>query len=492
MKMKKILILMLAFVIMTVSFAGCAGKKETNGNDTVEILWYNAQETSNDHALVIDEVNKLLKEKINATLTLMPIKSSEYAEKMQLLIGANQKFDLCFTARNTRFNNYGADGIFLELDELLESHGKDILELIPEYVFDGATIDGKIYAVPALKDWPHHPAVRYNKSLAEKYNFDMESVKTLADLEPMLKTIKDNEPTYMPLLNRGNANWFRILPFESISGSSLAAFRLGDYSKVINKFDTDEAREYFSLMRSWYKQGFVRSDAATATEDTEYTLNATYFAAYGEALPYTELKGNIGKSENKQTKYTYGIVEKPLLFTGDIQGAMQAISSNSDHPEKTMEFLNLLYTDAEVKNLITLGIEGKHYVKTDDVHYTYPENVTRAADTGYNPSNEYNVGNRFLSLSHKDVPGDIWEKYREYNESATVSEALGFNFNPENVLPEISAVENVYKEFMPSLLVGSVDPDEVLPKALAKFKTAGIDLILEEIQTQYDEWKKTK
>jgi len=38
-------------------------------------------------------------------------------------------------------------------------------------------------------------------------------------------------------------------------------------------------------------------------------------------------------------------------------------------------------------------------------------------------------------------------------------------------------------------MTGTVDPDEYLPKAIEKFKAAGLDKIIAEAQSQIDAWK---
>ena len=88
------------------------------------------------------------------------------------------------------------------------------------------------------------------------------------------------------------------------------------------------------------------------------------------------------------------------------------------------------------------------------------------------------------------TPADIFEKYIEFDESAIKSPALGFAFDPTTVKAEYSAVSNAYNQYMPSLLTGSVDPEEVLPNAMAKLREAGLDKLLAEMHRQYDEWRK--
>ena len=69
---------------------------------------------------------------------------------------------------------------------------------------------------------------------------------------------------------------------------------------------------------------------------------------------------------------------------------------------------------------------------------------------------------------------------------------LGFNFDPTPVMNKIAALKNVKEEFYPPLMTGTVDPVENLPKANQKFKDAGLDKVMAEMQRQFDAWRAKK
>ena len=98
-------------------------------------------------------------------------------------------------------------------------------------------------------------------------------------------------------------------------------------------------------------------------------------------------------------------------------------------------------------------------------------------------------GNRFLLHLKQGDPADIWDAYAKFNEEAYISPTFGFNFDNGNVMNELTAINNVYQEYIPSLMVGATDPAVKLPEALEKFKKAGSEKVVAEIQSQYDAWK---
>lgn len=470
--------------IMAVGVSGCQSK---NDSGIVELTYYADNPPQQDDAKVMEKVNEYLEEKIGVRLKWVNIPLGEYKKKTSMMFASGEQFDVCFTASYTDFYENVKNGVFMPLDDLLKKEGKEIYENTPEYFFDAATVDGEIYALPMNKDVAEEWIIACKTWLLEKYNLSVEGITSLEQLTPILQTIKDNEPTYTPILMRGNNSYFPFLPFEQITGCEVGAFKTDNFDKVINQFDTDEAREFFKLMREWYQKGFIRSDAATATSDSDIRSANTWFAGHGTYLPYGEIQ--TGAKDTHQT-FIHGL-NKPHVRTGNVLGAAFAISANSKYPEKSMEFINLVNTDKYLRNLIGLGIEGEHWIAVGEDQYKLPEGVENKADTGYDAT-EYTLGNRFLMRVRDITPTDKWEKYQEFNESAEKYPTLGFVFDSSNVSAEVAAISDVYQKYAPSLLVGAVDPDEYLPKFLNELEIAGSEKVIAEMQRQYDEWKASK
>jgi putative aldouronate transport system substrate-binding protein len=150
-----------------------------------------------------------------------------------------------------------------------------------------------------------------------------------------------------------------------------------------------------------------------------------------------------------------------------------------------MQFLEMFNTDPYLNNLINYGIAGSHYVKVS-------ANVIKAGPdvAKYNPGTQWMFGNQFINYLYDNEDPAKWAKFNAYNKASLPQKDLGFSFDPSSVKSEVAAVKSVYKEFYPSLETGTVDPDAVVPQAIAKFKAAGVDTIIAEAQKQYDAWLK--
>jgi len=168
---------------------------------------------------------------------------------------------------------------------------------------------------------------------------------------------------------------------------------------------------------------------------------------------------------------------------------MWGIPRQADNPEASMKFLDLMYGDAELVNLLDWGIEGKHYVKVSDNVIKYPEGVNILTN-GYNLNMSWLFGNQFLAYTFEGEDPDIWQKMKEFNDQAVKSKAMGFTMDPESVKTEIAAVSNVVAQYYLVLETGSVDPDKVLPEFNQKLKSTGLDKVIAEKQRQLDAWAK--
>ncbi|HEX3027870.1 MAG TPA: ABC transporter substrate-binding protein, partial [Clostridia bacterium] len=177
-------------------------------------------------------------------------------------------------------------------------------------------------------------------------------------------------------------------------------------------------------------------------------------------------------------------IREPFITKKDTEFHMQAISSTSGNPERAMMFLNLLYTDPYLYNLIAYGIEGKHYEK-------------RASGVIEKPGNAYFVepctfGNSNLSYNLSYYPKNLKEELKSLNTKAIISPLLKFSFNPDKVESEIEKITDVTEEIEGPLFTGTVDPDAYLPKIIDKYKKAGLDKVMLEMQRQLDNWNSNR
>jgi putative aldouronate transport system substrate-binding protein len=454
------------------------------------VMLFPSSAVPKDLHLVEDKINQYLLQKMNATLEIRPTHLGVWWDKISLMFASNESFDLLFTAGWLELGQEVAKEQIIPLDSLLEQYGQDITKVLDPAIVQGGKLDGKIYGVVTNKEFAATKGIVLRNDLVEKYHLNLSSIHELQDLEPILQIIKEREPGIIPLQARSDRTPLTLLmqygKYDMLGDGPGVLDRNSSVLKVINMYETPQYKEYAKLMYKWNQAGYLNNDAATTNDNEFYAVKAGKAFAYAESL-----KPGIEVQVSRDTGIPMTAVEltKPFTTTADTISAMFSIPRTSKNSQEAMKFLNLLYTDEYLLNLLDWGIEGKHYIKNADNRIQYPAGVD-ASNVGYNINASWMFGNQLKSYIWSNEDPDIWEKYKQFNEQADKSPALGFVFYNDKVKNEIAACLDVDKEFGPALNTGELDPEVILPKYLEKLKTAGIDKIIAEKQRQLDEWAK--
>lgn len=489
-KRKSFSLVLTTLLALTLVVSACGGGKTNNVTDgaanggktsekTTELIWYTIGVPQKDLSRVTAEINKYTKEKINTTVDIKMIDFGDYSQKMQVMAASGDPMDIVFTSSWAfDYVQNARKGAFMQIDDLLEKQGKGIKETLDPAFLEGSKVDGHNYGVPANKELPAQEVWRFNDELVKKHNLDISSVKSLESLEPLLKTIKENEPGIVPLAI--TKDFTPLLPFDYVIEKLPMVVNLDtkDY-KVVNILETPELKSALDTMHKYYKAGYISPEAATTTSAEDLYKSGKWFTDRAATQPLAE--------NSWSASYGYPVTSTPagdaVTFNWSVMGSMQAISANSDHPEKAMEFLNLLNTDPVLRNMVDSGIEGVHYEKvSENVMKNLPESKNYDMPT-------FSLGNMLITYLNENDPENKWELFKEFNASAKNAPLLGFNFDATKVSKEIAAIQNVRAEYWPSLMTGTVDPATYLSRANEKFKAAGLDAVMAEVQAQLDAWR---
>lgn len=456
-----------------------------NGSKPVELtMAFMNFGTLTDIKSVQDEINKITSAKINATVKLMPIDISAWAQQTNLLLAGNEKLDLLVTSSFYNYSSQVAKNQLLPLDDLLAQYGTGIKDTMNEKIYNGTKIDGKIYGIPSVRDTAADYGMIMRKDIVDKHGIDLSALKTFEDLGTVFQTIKDKEPGLIPLVQNTQSQTVASIMYNKdidMLGDGLGAMMINKNDlKVVNMFDTQEYKDAVALARKWYEAGYVMQDAATTQETGNSLVKA------GKAFGYlSNMKPGFEQQDSKVDGHEMVAVRftKPVTQSTSANGFMMSIPRNSKYPDRAMQLLNLLYTDKDIVNLLDNGIEGKHYVVNADGTIKVPDGAT---DVGY-VFNQWEIGNNALARVWEGTPPDIWDQIKKFNDSAIFSKALGFTFDASPVKTEVAAATNVLNQYKLGLESGSLDP-ALISEFNAKLKAAGLDKIIAEKQKQLDAW----
>ena len=146
-----------------------------------------------------------------------------------------------------------------------------------------------------------------------------------------------------------------------------------------------------------------------------------------------------------------------------------------------MQLWNLMYTDKELADIISFGIEGRDFEYTDDNR----DAVRLIKNSTYGPI-LWTWPNQTIASAYEGVDKDIWTVNKQFRDSASISPALGFKFDSSGVMNEITACNNVIAKYETGLRWGELDPAEALPKFNEELYAAGLQTIIDAKQEQLD------
>ena len=483
----------LAFVALTAiitNLCGCNsakenGKKDAEGSNEQVLTWYIPGDKQSDLPAVMEKANEVLMKKAGVKIDMQLLDSGAYTERMNMNMASGSNFDLCFTGFVNPYRQAAEKGGLYKLDELLVTM-PELKNAIPDYAWEGAKINGGIYAVPNLQILALSGALCIQKSYLDKYNYDVSNVKKTEDIEPFLEIIKKNEPDFYPF----NSSW-GVSSFDMFNGkdgnpkgytflSNCVAILNPDGSYTVKpKFEIPVYKESVEKLHDWYKKGYIRKDIASVMDDSAESAAGKYMTWIATYKPGME----ASSFANSGREIVAINVSTPTL--GRATTAMTAVGKNSVNPQKALEVIQLANTDKEFYNILCFGVEGKHYNKTGENSVEYIEN------SGYKVNADWKFGNQFNAFTLPGQDPDVWEKTRELNDTAEVSPFLSLEINTDSIKTIVSQVNNVVSTY-DTINNGSEDPATYWDTFCKKMTDAGIYKICETVQEQIDEFMKNK
>ena len=164
----------------------------------------------------------------------------------------------------------------------------------------------------------------------------------------------------------------------------------------------------------------------------------------------------------------------------------------SKHPDLAVKFIDQMFQNSDVNNLLNFGIEGKDYVFVDKAKgvVAYAPGVM-GQTAAWNPNTYWQFG--YNPTQYVFDPADLVARQKDAADikAAVYSPVMGFTPSREAVKNQIAAVVSVCQQYGEPLELGLVDPDDSqngLAVFQQKLNEAGIDAILADYQKQIDTW----
>lgn len=468
-------------------------------NVVMEYLYYG--ELGADFEKVEAAISERSKELINATVEFVPVTLAEGDSTMNLMLSGGEKLDLMLGMRGTGFLNAVNRNQVIELDALLEEYGQGIKDAMG-IALEGGYLNGKLYAIPSLDKFAREYGIMGVAEYMDKYELATKDHPTYEQLDEWFARVKAGEgDAFYPFIISGSTattfNYFHAYDtLGSTDASGVILYEDIDDPTVVNLYETDAYKEHLDWMHKWYEAGYINPDCLTTSETWQSLVWSGKGVGSTSYIEMDMVPGAQPQFEAYDMTVDKIVLRDKFTTQSDLNSQNWMVTVNSENPEKAFQFLNLLYEDKEIIDMLYWGIEGTHYVLSDKEGFIeYPEGVDVTNVTYSQPLGLYGaVGKRYIMGDA--YPDDYFDQLAEFNDihegDPDVSPYLGYTFNTEPYQTEFAAVNDVITQYRSSLEVGAVDPDEILPQFIDALKSAGIDTIIQGNQQSLDEWLASK
>lgn len=475
--------LLVVLLVTALLFTGCG--KTSNEDEVVTLTWYLPGTTLPAQDEVMKVFNEKLSDKYGMRLELAFIDYGNFDTKMQVINAGREEYDLVYTSNwlNDYHKNV-AMGSLLDITGLLDTHAPKLKASMPDYIWDAIKVDGKIYAAINWQIQAGASGLRMEKEYLDHLGVNYEQLKKIEDFEPIIKSYNEekSKPANVPGLWKTLMASYGLA--DVVSNSCPAAIYCNEDGKpvVVNQYETPEYETYIRLRERWRKEGLTQSNLLTAEDIYKFEQKKNLlFNSNGTYKP----GGDIEASQNLGYDVVQIQMSNPMVATGNLLATMTGVNAASKHPEKAVEFLEVINSDKELYNLLSFGIEGKNYKKISDTK------IEVIDAQSYNVSN-WMIGSVANSYITGKLPDTIWEDTKKYNEESSISPLLGFNVDTSSFVAELSNCANVLSEYSDILDQGLVNVDEKYPEFKKELKTAGVNKLVKELQKQIDKWYASK
>ncbi len=494
-KLTAVVALGLSAVLLATACGGEKGGAGDNSNESKSIRVFFSDTVKTDNEEVSKAVSKMSEEKIGVKVEMVFFGAGEYATKMPKLIATNEVMDIGWDSGDT-FVSRARDGAYYDISKDLDAY-PGLKKLFPDKFLAGVTIDGGIYGIPSLKEMANNWAVYIDKATLDRHpEIDVDAIKTIADIEPILAALKSEGRLGFRIGNKGEHKPFDMEEhYDVITGPFVISndrSEKANSKKVVNYFETEEFANYVKLLRSWYQKGYISNDVLENGMETYTTTTTSNPAKQGVTYVCYSPLNEVGASRGSKIGEVIPIQITPAVLANP-RGSVLCIYNKSENKQSSLKFLELWNTDQEMNTLIKYGIEGKHYNFVEEEGVKKIQKVEGATDAFINQN--WKTGNMLLGLVEVGEPANKAEVFNKWNNDAEESAVLGFTPELGNFEAELSACNAVVSGKAAALLTGAVDPEDPeygIEAVKKEMQSAGSAKVVTEIQKQYLTWLKEK
>ncbi len=441
-----------------------------------------------------DAVNAAVEQKLKADgldikLSFTYIPYDGYGDRQALVVASGEDYDITWIHWNN-FSSNVASGLLAPLNDALQAYGKDLRDSTPSYVWQQASIKGKIYAIPRVVPTAHNDwAFSIRGDLRKKYG--VPEIKTLADLELYLAALKKNEPNMYPIwIDSIREIWRNWVPDYYFPDTGVYIDLRDPKLTVHTWFDTKEYKAIVDKVAEWVSKGWMPNDYGLINKDPQTAfVNGKLGSSDANVMWPTEMVDKLSANVPGGTiEIGFLNPDKPKYILTAIDNTM-GIFSTSKKVNQAVALLNWERASQANYDLFTYGILDRNYKLTSDGKLSYdgiPDDKIYLP-----PANWIWNDLRWMRYS-KNLSDSYLTVIKNWDKTAKVSPLLGFSVDKSTYKSAAAAIATIRQQYNVPLEFGEASYDAVKDEMLAKYKQAGIDTVVSEVQKQVDAFMAAK
>ena len=425
---------------------------------------------------------------INAKLDIQFVWISEVVNTTSMAVAGDEKIDLVHVATVNSLSSLVGSDLLLDMNEknLLQNRGKGLVELQGSLIKTG-NVGGKQLAIPALTFNATAQGLYYNKNMTDAAGVTIPATGDLDALEEALYAFHKANPDVWPwYIGQGNLNYLYWLAGYENFGSECSYGAVLDKTaqqpKVENMYASELFKSYALRMYKWRQDGIIGSDS-TNTEPAQTYLASQQLLATPATMNQTQiaLQGATAAASGFSVEWlqTTGY----YISNAAVTEYMWGIASNSKRPDKAMDMLNLIYTNAELANILKYGLEGKTFEFA-------PGTTSVTIPNGSYIIPFYYAGDQSKMYVQAPAGEDFVEKALADEQGATISILADYMFDDSEFQAESAAIYSTILQYLPTLQNGMCESEEATLMYLDEFnqnlEASGINDVIAANQAQID------
>jgi hypothetical protein len=327
---------------------------------------------------IIEEVNKVLEDKINTIIDIEYIPVSMLKEEMLKKLYSNDNVDVIDCVPQ-KLETYIQDLNIADLTDILPIYYPELFE--PGIDLSNLYTDGRIYTFPRIMARPFQERICLMIDREFYESAGSPSVETMEDVIALYDYGVEHENKDGVMFLDGKANRYFLCPFTYFLGLYLQSNGYTDYTldalnvyfyaekddEIIDLFETDVLEDCYSILSYMCdKNAIDQNDFGFGywPPDPEIkqpglimaltSINEISFESHYGIRDHYEFNClykiiSIGDYEIYPSKYAY-------------KGFLICDNGNAD---RAVIALRLMYEDPDINRLLTYGVENKHYKLID-------------------------------------------------------------------------------------------------------------------------------